>query len=552
MHSKAIMLMMFAAAQYSPNVIVADEIRTVALTGITIAGTDATLNFGGSGLKVPVLNDRGQVAFRALLSGIGINNTNDDVMFIEGSEGGLGLVAREGAPVPGMNAGTNFGAFATAGWLNMVLTNQGEVVFASSLQGSSINSANDTALFRGNSTSGSTLIAREGGAIDGLPSGIVLGSLYEFATHQVFAANSSGDVVLETLLTGPGVDSSNESAIVSALIGAGPKLVARERDAVPGVGGDYTFLSLNDSTFDGPGINDNGNIAMYGLHFRQGMSIAYGAIFTDLSGTLAPGARTGDAVPGVGGSVQFYEGRSQPGLNSRGEVVFISGLTGSGVDSTNDRGLFREGGGSGLALIAREGDVVPGVVGEVRFGDLGFDTPLINTNGKTVFSSSLSGPNVDGTNDEAIFIADRNDVGIIARTGDAAPDTNGVFKFTDIYGKAINRGGQVAFLASIAPGTGEGIFATDKHGNLRLIIREGDMLNVSDDPLAPDFRQIRLVNFASTTNGRSIGFNNRGQLAFYAQFDNGGGIFVSDLVAVPEPNTLVIACLAAVFMARRG
>ena len=551
MHAKSIAFMAIAAAYCCATVSADDEIRTAALTGFAIAGTDAALNFGGSGLKVPVLNDRGQVAFRALLSGTGINSANDDVLLIEGGGGGLELVAREGAPVPGMNAGTHFGAFATAGWLNIVLTNQGEVVFASSLQGSSINSANDTALFRGNSTN-STLIAREGGAIDGLPSGIVLGSLYEFATHQVFAANNSGEVVLETLLTGSGVDSSNESAIVSAKSGGGLKLIARERDAVPGVSGDYTFLSLNDSTFDGPAINDNGNIAMNGPHFRQGMSIAYGAVFTDLSGTLAPGARTGDAAPGVGGSVEFYEGRSQPGLNSRGEVAFISGLTGSDVNSTNDRGLFREGGGSGLALIAREGALVPGVVEEIRFGDLGFDIPLISASGKTVFSSSLTGPNVDDTDDEAIFLGDRNAVEIVARMGDAAPDTNGLFKFNDIFGKAINRGGQVAFTASLTPGPGNGIFATDRHGNLRLIVRQGDMLNVSDDPLAPDFHQINFVTFASSTNGRTSGFNNRGQLAFYAELDNGRhGIFVSDLVAVPEPNTLVIVCLAVVFVARR-
>jgi hypothetical protein len=56
----------------------------------------------------------------------------------------------------------------------------------------------------------------------------------------------------------------------------------------------------------------------------------------------------------------------------------------------------------------------------------------------------------------------------------------------------------------------EGIWATDRNGLLRLIVRKGDPVEVA--------------------------FNDRGQLAFGAGFTDGSsGIFISDLVAIPEP-----------------
>jgi hypothetical protein len=89
-----------------------------------------------------------------------------------------------------------------------------------------------------------------------------------------------------------------------------------------------------------------------------------------------------------------------------------------------------------------------------------------------------------------------------------------------------------------------GIFAENANGDLRLIARTGDQLNVSDDPLTPDFRTIRDVDFEhypSNELGITSGFNNLGQLVFVATFTDGtSGVFVSNAVAVPEPLTTVV------------
>lgn len=92
-----------------------------------------------------------------------------------------------------------------------------------------------------------------------------------------------------------------------------------------------------------------------------------------------------------------------------------------------------------------------------------------------------------------------------------------------------------------------------------MIARVGDELDVSDDPGLRDYRTIRELNLIrSSTNdaGNYSGFNDLKQIAFRAEFTDGtSGIFVSNLVAVPEPCALalIITALAATahFASRR-
>jgi hypothetical protein len=108
-----------------------------------------------------------------------------------------------------------------------------------------------------------------------------------------------------------------------------------------------------------------------------------------------------------------------------------------------------------------------------------------------------------------------------------------------------NAAGQIAFQSSLR-GSGVnsendlGLWATDLEGTLHLILRTGDLLEVAPS----DFRTISGFEFHGDTgneDGRVSGFNDLGQLAFFAYFTDGSsGIFVSNLVAVPEPIGLVV------------
>jgi hypothetical protein len=93
-----------------------------------------------------------------------------------------------------------------------------------------------------------------------------------------------------------------------------------------------------------------------------------------------------------------------------------------------------------------------------------------------------------------------------------------------------------------------GIWGQDRNGALRLVVRAGDLLDVDEGP-GVDFRRIRTLGFQTGggSDGRGrVGFNASGQLAFSATFDDGtSGAFISNLLAVPEPPSLIGLLYAA-------
>ena len=194
---------------------------------------------------------------------------------------------------------------------------------------------------------------------------------------------------------------------------------------------------------------------------------------------------------GTSGGANFFN-FNWPVLNGAGQTAFVADLTGTGVDDSNDLGIWSEGGGNGLSLIARTGDAAPGTSSGVNFSDFGFVSNLVlNGSGQTAFFGDLTGTGVDSSNDG-------------------------------------------------------GIWAEDRSGVLTLIAREGDLIDVDSGP-SVDLRAIRNLFFSGITgneDGRRSSFNDLGQLAFGATFTDGSsGIFVSNLVAVPEPTSWVLAVL---------
>ena len=61
---------------------------------------------------------------------------------------------------------------------------------------------------------------------------------------------------------------------------------------------------------------------------------------------------------------------------------------------------------------------------------------------------------------------------------------------------------------------------------------------------------LAFVTGSGNDDGRPSAFNDRGQLAFAATFTDGtSGVFVSDLVAIPEPTAALLIVVAVVSMA---
>ena len=121
--------------------------------------------------------------------------------------------------------------------------------------------------------------------------------------------------------------------------------------------------------------------------------------------------------------------------------------------------------------------------------------------------------------------------------------------------------GQVAFEGHLTgPGidssNSDGIWAQDASGILQMVVREGDLFDVSNDPGAPDMRTIAFIHFSGNTGleeGQSGGFNDLGQVAFYASFTDGSaGAFVTEVsVTIPEPSSVLLVVTACVGLLRR-
>src|SRR4029078_8057794 len=87
------------------------------------------------------------------------------------------------------------------------------------------------------------------------------------------------------------------------------------------------------------------------------------------------------------------------------------------IDNTNNTGIWSDVNGT-LALIARTGNLIPGSQ-VVRYGSLN-SIPCMNALGRIAFSSTLTGATVTpNVNDKSLWVTDANGVPtLIARSGE--------------------------------------------------------------------------------------------------------------------------------------
>jgi hypothetical protein len=234
---------------------------------------------------------------------------------------------------------------------------------------------------------------------------------------------------------------------------------------------------------------------------------------------------------------------SSPGVNSAGQIVFLSFLNGTSLPE----GIYAGGVGS-IQTIALKGSPAPsGGVYSTLF------TPLINSSGVVTFGSSLNG----GTSSIGLFEGSPGAIQTVALAGDSAP--GGAF-FSDFnIHDVINGPGQLAFLANLS---GPGVDATNDMGlyagmpgSLAKIVREGDLIDV-DPGAGVDNRTIKSIGLpggAGGQDGHGPYLNDAGLLVYQLSFTDGSsGIFTSS-IAVPEPSAVLqFAVVALMLSSRRG
>ncbi len=138
------------------------SLALIARTENAAPGTPAGVTF--TDLGSPVLSGGGKTAFRATVSGTGINAGNDTGVWSEG-HGALAPVAREGDHAPGTGSGVNFASFG-----DPVINATGRTAFYATLTGTGVTGANNAGIWAEDGANSLRLIVRSGDSVDVAPS----------------------------------------------------------------------------------------------------------------------------------------------------------------------------------------------------------------------------------------------------------------------------------------------------------------------------------------------------------------------------------------------
>jgi hypothetical protein len=353
----------------------AGQLTPIAQNGTHAAGTPAGVNYRA--LDRTTLNDLGQVAFHADLSGASVNDGNNTAFFF-GAPGNLQLLAREGSAGPD---GITYGEMS--GFDYPVLSASGKIVFLTSVAGGNV--FDNRAIVAG--TLGDLhVVAQSGQAAPGTAT----------TFHDIHAGwntprvNNKGEVLFASTLN------DGTRGIWEGKAGS-LTLIGQTGQPAPGLGGaKYDFF------FD-LALNDKGQVA-YRADFASGDDSAF-AIYAGNPHNPTLIAAAGQHAPGTEDGVEFGY-LTDPVLNKDGQVAFFGYLTGENSRGPNDYGIFATGHNGDLRLIARYGDdfqVGPGdirnIVALSHAGVFGTHILSFNADSNLVFMAKFA----DGS--EGIFTA---------------------------------------------------------------------------------------------------------------------------------------------------
>ncbi|MBB6429777.1 DUF7453 family protein [Algisphaera agarilytica] len=504
-------------------------IETRALSGTQAPGTEPGVTFESFGY--PTINASGQVAFLGYVTNINPNFVIPDKGIwseTAGSIGNPGLIARDDDDASGTPAGVKLDGF-----VGPVLNDNGMIAFRAVITGPDVDHTNNFVIYsQAAGPKGSLeLFLRDGDAAPDTPPGV------QFTGISAPVLNNAGQITFTALLSSLSSNGFSDRGIWSEAAGSSgnPGILVRTGNAAPGTGSGIIFSHIDIAK---PVLNDAGQTAFWAQLTGNGVDSSNDTgIWSKTTDNLDLIIRTGDHAPGTESGVKFRR-LLDLAFNDVGETAFRGRLTGTGVDGSNNEGIWSEAAGSAgrPGIVVRTGDPAPGTEPGVTFRR-GLARPSLNAKGHTAFRGELTGTGVNGSNDEGIWseaVGSISNPGIIARTGDAAPGTKPGVVFSSLrWDPILNNAGQVAFRGELF-GTGvdlsnnTGIWATDLDGLPTLVIRKGDLLDIDDNPLNEDLRIIASIDI-DWEYGQPAFFNDAGQLAFHATFTDGTeGIFVAN------------------------
>lgn len=233
-------------------------------------------------------------------------------------------------------------------------------------------------------------------------------------------------------------------------------------------------------------------------------------------------ALSGAPAPDAGGATyQFIVDANTlaPRMNDLGELAFLGGLSGQGVNSDNSLAAWL-GTPSNLSLIVQQGTAVsdgskPTTVGVTDLNDSGHFVmyTFVRPPGSTTQVSAM----IDGV---------AGNVSMLARSGSPVPGTSLNYNVVSGSGTQINKAGQILFMSSKDNGTEASLFRAGGGAEAKIIAYQGQV--------PPGTEGRALVSFQSD----SFHLTASGQTTFVATLDNTptrSGLFL----ATPEKITTI-------------
>jgi hypothetical protein len=393
---------------------------------------------------------------------------------------------------PGIAAGGIFSGFNVPS-----INSSGQLALLTKLERDTgdVNSLNDDAYYRTQSSGLFQLVARQGSGVAGRSSpdapGTSPGTKFEFFSQPIVINDDGGVAFASTLRAGDAIEGAKSGLWASSFDDA-LELIARQGAlGVPGVPSGSLF-----ETFTGFAYGNGPSIALQ-AELRVGTG--------DVTDAHGPGiwaknadaefgliARTGDATPEQEAPGNQFASAVSPVVNNVGDIAFRAFLQ-QGVgdtESLNDETIWIATGEGMLQLVARQGDVgsvgspdAPGTAAGSKFLRLG--APVINDAMDVAFQASLQTGAGDVTegNDSGVWGPTDGGSGLslIVREGDPAPGTDSNFDgFND---PVLGGSGAIAFVGFLSLVSGDvpadesnnqGLWGPTSDGSLHLIAREGD------------------------------------------------------------------------------
>ncbi len=464
-------------------------------------------------LQEATINHRGDVAFAARVSGGGVPIYGTNVVLFSGDDG-LKSVLVSGENLPG---GSEIAGIVNA---PVIVNAAGQV------------------LIRSATTAGAALLVAdvEGAAavaLDGLVPEEATGAEFSLASFGAsdLALTDSGDAVFRAILTGGAISNSNNESLWRAS-GTSLLQIAREGGISP-AGSEVGYgFSASPLQFQ-PVMTSRSGVLAYTSPL-SGAAVTNGndqALFTSGFDGARVLVREGEAAIALGlpgNATHRPDLTANRAINAAGDVVFVSTLVGTGINTTNDYSVWLASPDGPSTMLLREGQTLPNLPFDVQMSSLPFTQfPQhvgINSDGEVVLTVMLKGL-VAAANDSALYAQVGGDPHIIFREGDLVPGLGGVLFGSAVSARhAINRYGEIAIFA---PLTGPGVNSSNNESlwlwseatGLEMIAREGSVLPlvggltpVLGTSLTPD-------HSLGDDSANGIWFNNRGEWVFKTLLD---------------------------------